>query len=152
MDRLRNPSRGRPRSVSADAERRLRGFLRGFGIDDEHPLRELTRRLGRMAPTASAKAIDAAAGHWFAGLLGLPESGAEMALAVGRIAWLASHAGKRWPLALFADAPPAALAETLRRSLPALPPTNLADTMAAADLAWARPRHAVAKPLRARTA
>lgn len=152
MDRLRRPSRGRPRSFSADAERRFRSFLRGFGIEDEPALKELARRLGRMAPATSAAAVDAAAGLWFVDLLGVPESEAEKALAAGRVAWLTSHAAKRWPLALFADAPPAALAEALRRVLPSLPPATLADTMAAADLARTRPRHLVAKALRPRTA
>jgi hypothetical protein len=151
MDRLRNSSRGRPRALSADAERRVSAFLRGFGIDDEPASKELARRLGRLAPAGSASALDAAAGLWFADLLGLPESEGAKALAAGRVAWLAVHAGKRWPSALLADAVPAALAEALRRGLPALPPAGLADAMPAADLTRARLRHLVTRPARLRT-
>ncbi|HEY7609811.1 MAG TPA: hypothetical protein VIF14_11320 [Alphaproteobacteria bacterium] len=153
MDRLKTPSRSRSRSFSADAERRLRSFLRGFGVEDEAALRELVRRLGRMAPAASPAQIDAAAGLWFADLLGRPDSEAGLALAAGRVAWLTTRAGKRWPLALFADAPPAPLAEALRRGVPALPPTLLADSMTAATLAPPRLfRPPAAKPLRVRPA
>jgi hypothetical protein len=152
MDRLKNPSRSRPRSFSADAERRIRAFLRAFGVEDEASLKELTRRIGRMAPAGLPTQIDAAAGLWFADLLGLPEAMADKALAAGRVAWLTAHAGRRWPLALFADAPPMALAEAVRRGVPALPPALLDDSMQPAELAPRRPRHAVAKPLRARTA
>jgi hypothetical protein len=152
MDRLKNPSRSRPRSFSADAERRLRSFLRGFGVEDEAVMKELVRRLARMAPAASPAQIDAAASLWFADLLGRPESEAGLALAAGRVAWLAARAARRWPLALFADAPPAPLAEVLRRGLPALPPATLGDLMPAATLAPPRLRPAAAKPLRARPA
>ena len=152
MDRLKNPSRGRPRSFSADAERRMRAFLRAFGVNDDAALKELARRIGRMAPTGSPAQIDAAAGLWFADLLGWPEAMAAKALAAGRVAWLTAHAGRRWPLALFADAPPMALAEAVRRGLPALPPAIFGDTMQPAELTPQRLRLAVAKPLRARTA
>ena len=152
MDRLKNPSRGRPRSFSADAERRIRAFLRAFEIEDEPALKELARRLGRLAPAASAAQLDTAAGLWFADMLGLSESEAARALAAGRVAWLTTHAARRWPLALFADAPPIALAESLRRGLPALPPAILGDAMQAAELAPPRLRSMTAKPLRARTA
>jgi hypothetical protein len=152
MDRLKTPSRSRPRSFSADAERRIRSFLRGFGVADEAVLKELVKRLRRMAPSASTAEIDAAAGLWFADFLGRPESEADKALAVGRVAWLTARAGKRWPLALFADAPPATLAEAIRRGLPALPPSILGDAMPAATLAPPRLRGAAAKPLRARPA
>jgi hypothetical protein len=152
MDRLKNPSRGRPRSFSAEADRRFRSFLRGFGVEDETVLKELTRRLGRMAPTAGRAQIDSAAGLWFTDLLGRPESEAARALAAGRVAWLTTRAAKRWPLALFADAPPLALAESLRRGLPTLPPAILADAMGPAELAPQRLRPFAAKPLQARTA
>lgn len=152
MDRLKNPSRGRPRSFSADAERRIRAFLRAFGVNDDAAIRELARRLGRMAPTGLPGQIEAGAGLWFADLLGWPEAMAPKALAAGRVAWLTAHAGRRWPLALFADAPPMALAEAVRRGVPALPPATLGDAMQPAELAPQRLRHAVAKPLRARTA
>lgn len=152
MERLKNPSRGRPRSFSADAERRMRAFLRAFGVNDDAALKELARRIGRMAPTGLPAQIDAAAGLWFADLLGWPEAMAGKALAAGRVAWLTAHAGRRWPLALFADAPPMALAEAVRRGVPALPPTILGDTMQPAELAPQRLRLPVAKPLRARTA
>lgn len=152
MDRLKNPSRGRSRSFSADAERRVRAFLRAFGVEDEAALKDLVRRIGRMAPAGLPTQIEAAAGLWFADLLGLPEAMADKALAAGRVGWLAAQAGKRWPMALFADAPPMALAEALRRGVPALPPMLLNDIMPPAELAPQRPRGAVAKPLRARTA
>jgi hypothetical protein len=152
MDRLKNPSRGRPRSFSADAERRMRAFLRAFGVGDDAALKELARRIGRMAPTGLPAQLDAAAGLWFADLLGWPEAMADKALAAGRVAWLTAHAGRRWPLALFADAPPMALAEAVRRGVPALPPAILGDSMPLAELAPQRLRHGVAKPLRARTA
>ncbi len=96
--------------------------------------------------------IDAAAGLWFADLLGRPESEAAKALAAGRVAWLTTRAARRWPLALFADAPPVALAEVLRRGLPSLPPAILGDAMPAAELARPRLRQFALKPLRARTA
>ena len=154
MDRLRSPSRSRPRAFSADAERRVRAFLRGFGVEDEYALRELTRRLGRMAPGTSAEGLAGVAGRWFAQLLGRPEIEADKALAAGRVAWLAAEVGKRWPIALLADMPPLALSEQLRRNLPALPPSDLATAMPPADLAPARLRGLVLKParLRARTA
>jgi hypothetical protein len=159
MDRLKSPSRSRSRSFSADAERRVRGFLRGFGIADEHALRELTRRLARLAPAAIAPgagsaALEAAAGRWFASLFGLAEIDAPKALAAGRLAWLATDAARRWPVALFADAPPAVLVEQLRGSAPTLPPPELGDPMRPADVAWVRPRVPALKParLRARTA
>lgn len=152
MDRLKSPSRSRQRSFSAEAERRFRSFLRGFGVEDEATLKELVRRVSRMAPAATRSQIDAAAGLWFADLLGLSESEAMRALAAGRVAWLTSRAAKRWPLALFADAPPAALAEVVRRGLPALPPPILGDTMREAVLSPQRLRPVAAKPLRARTA
>jgi hypothetical protein len=152
MDRLKSPSRSRLRSFSAEAERRFRSFLRGFGVEDEVALKELVRRLSRMAPAATPGQIDAAAGLWFADLLGLPENETARALAAGRVAWLTSRAARRWPLALFADAPPVALAEVVRRGLPALPPTILGDTMPEAALSPQRLRPLAAKPLRARTA
>jgi hypothetical protein len=68
------------------------------------------------------------------------------------VAWLTARAAKRWPLALFADAPPVALAEVVRRLLPELPPPILGDTMPEAALAPQRLRPVAAKPLRARTA
>ena len=152
MERLKNPSRGRPRSFSAEAERRFRSFLRGFGVEGDAALKELVRRLGRMAPAAGRAEIDAAAGLWFADLLGRPESEADRALAAGRVAWLTTRAAKRWPLALFAEAPPLALTEVLRRGLPTLPPAILGDAMPAAELEPQRLRPYAAKPLRARTA
>jgi hypothetical protein len=78
------------------------------------------------------------------------EIDAPKALAAGRLAWLASDAAKRWPVALFADAPPPALVEQLRRNVPALPPVDLADAMAPADVAWVRPRAPALKPARLR--
>jgi hypothetical protein len=152
MDRLKNPSRGRPRSFSAEADRRLRSFLRGFGAEDAAVLKELARRLGRMAPGAHQPEIDAAAGLWFADLFGWPENAGAKALAAGRVAWLSIGAARRWPLALFADAPPVALAEALRRRLPPLPPAMLGDAMAPAELARTRVPAEAVKPLRARTA
>jgi hypothetical protein len=152
MDRLKNPSRGRPRSFSAEAERRLRAFLRGFGVEDEASLKELARRLNRRVPGASLGQLESMAGHWFADLLGRPENEAAKALAAGRVAWLTTRAARRWPLALFADAPPAALGEALRRGVPMLPPAILGDTMPAAEFARPRLRQFAAKPLRARTA
>lgn len=152
MERLKTPGRGRARSFSAEAERRFRSFLRGFGIEDEAVLKEIVRRLSRMAPVASPAQIDTAAGLWFADLLGQPESEAARALAAGRVAWLTARAARRWPLALFAETPPPALAEILRRGLPALPPAILGDTMPPAELWPPRLSPAVAKPLRARTA
>ena len=152
MERLKSPSRSRARSFSAEAERRFRSFLRGFGVEDEAAMKELVRRLGRLAPAAAPTQIDAAAGLWFADLLGQPERDAARALAAGRVAWLTTRAAKRWPLALLADAPPVALAEALRRGLPALPPPILGDAMPEAVLAPQRPRAFPAKPLRARTA
>lgn len=152
MDRLKAPSRARMRSFSAEAERRFRSYLRGFGIEDEAVLRELVRRLGRMAPSGTAAAIDTAAGLWFAELVGRPENEAARTLAAGRVAWLTAGAARRWPLALFADAPPPALAEMLRRGMPALPPANLGDAMQPAELRPPRLTKPVAKPLRARAA
>ncbi len=152
MERLKHPARGRPRSFSAEADRRMRLFLRAFGIEDEAQLKELARRLGRMAPTATIAEIDEAAGLWFAEFLGWPESDAAKALAAGRVAWLTTRAARRWPLALFADVPPPALAETLRRALPSLPPATLGDAMLPADLAPLRLRHYAARPLRPRAA
>jgi len=152
MDRLKTPSRSRARSFSAEAERRFRSFLRGFGIEDETVLKELVRRIGRTAPAASPAQIDAAVGLWFADLLGQPESEAARALAAGRVAWLTTGAARRWPLALFADAPPPVLAEVLRRALPALPPAILGDAMPPAELEPRRLPSFAAKPLRTRTA
>jgi len=151
MDRLRSPSRSRPRAFSADAERRARTFLRGVGVEDEYALRELARRLTRLAPGGGADALAGAAGRWFANLLGRPEIEADKALAAGRVAWLSAEAGKRWPVALFADSPPLALAEQLRRNLPALPPADLAHAMPPAELAPPRLRGLVLKPARLRT-
>jgi hypothetical protein len=152
MERLKSPSRSRARSFSAEAERRYRSFLRGFGVKDEAAMKELVRRLGRLAPAAAPTQIDAAAGLWFADLLGQPESDAARALAAGRVAWLTTRAARRWPLALFAEAPPVALVEVLRRGLPALPPPILGDAMPEAALSPQRLRPFPAKPLRARTA
>ena len=152
MDRLKTPSRGRARSFSAEAERRFRSFLRGFGVEDEAVLKDLVRRLGRMAPSTAPAEIAAAAGLWFAELLGRPESEAARALAAGRVAWLTTGAARRWPLALFADSPPPALAEMLRRGVPALPPTILGDAMYPAELKPIRLPKPAAKPLRARVA
>ena len=152
MDRLKSPSRSRARSYSAEAERRFRSFLRGFGVEHEVAMKELVRRLSRMAPVAAPAQIEAAAGLWFADLLGQPESEAGRALAAGRVAWLTIRAARRWPTALFGDTPPAALTELLRRALPALPPPILGDAMPEAALAPQRLRAFPAKPLRARTA
>jgi hypothetical protein len=152
MDRLRSPSRSRSRSFSAEAERRARRFLRGFGIEDESALRELARRCARLAPGAGPAALEAVAGRWFASLFGWPQIDGEKALAAGRLAWLASDLGRRWPAALLADAPPPALVERLRRALPPLPPADLAHLMPTADLAPARLRVLAARPLRVRTA
>jgi hypothetical protein len=152
MDRLKNPSRSRARSFSAEAERRFRSFLRGFGIENEAVLKELVRRLGRMAPAAAPAQIDAAAGLWFADLLGLPEREAPRALAAGRVAWLTTQAARRWPLALFADASPLVLSEALRRGTPMLPPPVLGDAMPAAELKPQRLPSIAARPLRAHTA
>jgi hypothetical protein len=105
-----------------------------------------------MAPGGTAAQIDAAAGLWFADLLGMPEHEAARALAAGRVAWLTTQAARRWPLALFADAPPVLLAEALRRGLPALPPPLLGDAMPPAELRYRRPPAFSAKPLRARAA
>jgi hypothetical protein len=132
MERLKSPSRSRARSFSAEAERRYRSFLRGFGVKDEAAMKELVRRLGRLAPAAAPTQIDAAAGLWFADLLGQPESDAARAL--------------------FAEAPPVALVEVLRRGLPALPPPILGGAMPEAALSPQRLRPFPAKPLRARTA
>jgi hypothetical protein len=133
----------------------VRAFLRGFGIADDYALRELARRLARLAPEALAPgagtgALEAVAGRWFASLLGLPEIEAPRALAAGRLAWITTDAAGRWPTALFADAPPAVLVERLRRSVPALPPADLGDAMPPADLAWVRPRVPALKPARLR--
>lgn len=152
MDRLKTPSRGRARSFSAEAERRFRSFLRGFGIEGEAVQKELVRRLGRMAPAATPAQIEAAAGLWFADLLGLPEREAPRALAAGRVAWLTTQAARRWPLALFADASPLVLAEALRRVTPMLPPPLLGDAMPAAELKPRRLPSFAAKPLQTRTA
>lgn len=152
MDRLKTLSRSRARSFSAEAERRFRSFLRGFGVEDEAVLKELVRRLSRLAPSAAPAQIDEAAGLWFADVLGWPESEAARALAAGRVAWLTTQAARRWPLALFADAPPLLLSESLRRGLPALPPPLLGDAMPAAELKPRRLPSFAAKPLRARTA
>ena len=152
MDRLKSPSRGRPRSFSAEADRRFRSYLRAFGVENDAALKDLVRRLGRMAPAATPAQIDAAAGLWFADLLGQAESEAPRALAAGRVAWLTIRAARRWPTALFGDTPPVALTELLRRALPALPPPILGDTMPTAELAPRRLPHLAAKPLRARTA
>lgn len=152
MDRLKTPSRSRARSFSAEAERRFRSFLRGFGVEDETVLKELVRRLSRLAPSAMPAQVDAAAGLWFADVLGWPESEAARALAAGRVAWLTTQAARRWPLALFADAPPVLLSEFLRRGLPKLPPPLLGDAMPAAELKPQRLPSFAVKPLRARTA
>ncbi len=152
MDRLKSPSRSRARTFSAEAERRFRSFLRGFGVEDEAVLKELVRRLGRMAPTATRAQIEAAAGLWFADLLGLPESEVARSLAAGRVAWLMTGAARRWPLALFAEAPPVALAEAVRRGMPTLPPQLLGDAMPPAELKPQRTPQLAAKPLRAHTA
>lgn len=153
MDRLRSPSRTRPRTRSADAERRLRGFLRGFGIDDDAALRELVRRLARLAPGGTSAALEEAAGRWFASVLGQPENDLRKALAAGRVAWLDAGAGRRWPLALFGEPPPV-LIESIRRTLPMLPPAMLGDAMPAAPLLPPRLRNFVPMTarLRARTA
>lgn len=152
MDRLKIPSRSRARSFSAEAERRFRNFLRGFGIEDESSLKELVRRLSRLAPSATPAQIDAAAGLWFADVLGWPDSESARALAAGRVAWLIIKAARRWPLALFADAPPLVVSEALRRGLPTLPPPLLGDAMHPAALKPRRLPAFSAKPLRARTA
>ena len=152
MDRLKTTTRARTRSLSVEAERRFRNYLRGFGVEDEAALKELVRRLGRMAPAATPAQIDAAAGLWFADLLGLPESEAPRALAAGRVAWLAAQAARRWPLMLFADGAPATLTEALRRGLPALPPPLLGDPMHAAELEPPRLPSFAVKPLRPRAA
>jgi hypothetical protein len=152
MDRLKTASRGRARSFSAEAERRFRSYLRGFGVEDEAVLKELVRRLARMAPAATPVQIDAAAGLWFTDLLGRPESEAARALAAGRVAWLTTQAARRWPVALFADAPPPALGEALRRGIPALPPPLRGDPMPAAELKPQRLPSFATKPLRARAA
>lgn len=149
MDRLRSPSRAR--SHSADVERRVRAFLRSFGIEDENALRELVRRLARLAPGGQPDALEAAAGGWFASLLGKPEAEADMAFAAGRVAWLSGQAGKHWPLALFAEAAPVTVVEVLRRQLPAFPPATLGDAMPPAELAPPRLRHLLSKPARLRT-
>ena len=151
MDRLKSPSRGRLRPRSADAERRMRTFLRAFGIENETAMRELVRRVARMAPDGSAAAIDEAAGRWFAGVLGQPEREFRKALAAGRVAWLAAAAGRRWPLALFGEAPPV-LTETIRSAAPVLPPAMLGDPMPAAPLTPPRLRDLVPLPARPRTA
>jgi len=150
MDRLKNPSRGRPRSRSADAERRLRTFLRGFGIENETALRELVRRLARMAPAGGTAAIEESAGRWFAAVLGQPQRDLAKALAAGRVAWLTADAGRRWPLALFGETPPV-LTEAIRRAAPALPPAMLRDAMPAAPLTPPRLRDLVPAPARLRT-
>lgn len=152
MDRLKPLNRSRTRSFSAEAERRFRSYLRAFGVEDQAALKELVRRLARMAPAATPREIDAAAGLWFADLLGWPESEAARALAVGRVAWLTTQATRRWPLALFADAPPLTLAEALRRGIPALPPPLLGDPMPPAELRPQRLPSFAGKPLRARAA
>ncbi len=152
MDRLKFPNRSRTRPYSAEAERKFRSFFRGFGIEDDAAMKELIRRLGRLAPSGAAGDIDAAAGRWFADVLGRPESEAARALAAGRVAWLVAQAGRRWPLTLLSDTPPLAVTEALRRGLPALPPPLLGDPMPAAELERRRLPSFAARPLRARTA
>lgn len=150
MDRLKNPSRPRTQGLSVESERRLRHFIRGFGIVDEQALREVARRLARMAPGGDHHVVEVAAGVWFARLLGWPEANAARALAVGRLAWLSSGGVQRWPQALFADAPPHALADILRKAMPVLPPTMLDDHMPAATLKRPRIRHLFLKSSRLR--
>ena len=148
MERLKSPSRLRSRS--ADAERRLRTFLRGFGVENDAALRELVRRLARMAPAGGVVAIEDAAGRWFAAVLGAPETNLRKALAAGRLAWLSADAGRRWPLALFGEMPPV-LAETIQRAAPVLPPALLGDAMPPAPLMPPRLRDVVSMPVRPRT-
>ncbi|MCW5771931.1 MAG: hypothetical protein KIT16_09870 [Rhodospirillaceae bacterium] len=134
MDRLKTSSRPRSRTATADLERRTRAFLRGFAIADEQEARELARRLLRLAPSGDSAALEAVAGAWFARLLGWPEAAAARALAAGRLAWLSTGCATRWAEALFADVPPAGLAQTLRAGVPSFPPTMLDDMMPPASL------------------
>ena len=160
MDRLKQVSRSRSRTVPANGEhlraafsksdQRLRAFLFGFGIVDEAALRTLSHRLFRLARGADSHALEAAAGAWFAGLPGWPESDAAAALATGRVAWLAADGARHWPLALFAETPPPGLAAALCAALPALPPRAFDDVMAPAGLDRARVRSLFYRPRRLR--
>src|SRR5690606_7338548 len=97
MDRLKTASRPRSRVPTLDVERRIKSFIRAFGVADEATLRETARRLARLSPDGDPRALDAAAGAWFARLFGWPEADSAKALAVGKVAWLCAGAGVRWP-------------------------------------------------------
>jgi hypothetical protein len=151
MDRLKHPTRKRSRSIAVDVKQRLRAFLLGFAITDEDTVRMLAHRLHRLAPEGD---YEAAARAWFAGLPGWPDAAPEAALALGRVAWLRADGNGRWPLALFADTPPAALVAALRAAVPALPPLALDRAMPPAGIERMRLRHLVVRAprLRPRTA
>jgi hypothetical protein len=113
----------------------LQAFFSGFGIAE--PLRStLVRRyrLGRSSAEGLALARKAAS-LWFAQMLGLSPTRGDVALALGRLAWLETDASRRWPEAFLAPTVPAELVQELKKVAPALPPPVLAAAMPEARLA-----------------
>jgi hypothetical protein len=148
MDRLDRPLATTRGALPAERERRVTAFLRGFAIEDERALRALARRLAALVPSGQVEALEAAAAAWFARLLDGPNAKPDLALALGRVAWLAAGAGKHWPMALLAHAPPAEFTRSVRAALPALPPPHRDDAMPAANLEPVRLRDLVRWPAR----
>lgn len=141
MDRVTFSKRPRSRTAAGgrtatvEGERRIRRFLRGFGIEDEAVVRQFVRRFATAGDGAvgEARLVDAVA-RWLALHLGQPHADPTLALSLGRVAWLTADAGTRWPEALLGTTLPPALAGALRRKLPNVPPPMLNSAMPAAAL------------------
>jgi hypothetical protein len=117
-------------SVPPDAFAAVASLLLSLGINNAAEALPLATALATVAEGAVEEPRRRAMrriGEWFARHLGQPELDPEQAFLIGRAAFVAADAAKRWPGVLLADAPPefvealVAQAPRLSPALPALP-------------------------------
>jgi hypothetical protein len=119
-------------SVPPDAIAAVASLLLSLGINNAAEALPLATALATVAEGAVEEPRRQAMrrlGEWFSRHLGQPDLDPDQAFLIGRAAFVAADAAKRWPGVLLADAPPAefieALAAQAPRLSPALPPLQM---------------------------
>ena len=139
------PARHEESSARRDAERRLDGYFRGFGVSEPEQLERLVGDvLARLpvrgeddhAAAAALEAAEARVAAWFARVLGRDGGDPAAVLLAGRAAFLLCDGPARWSNAFLRDRPPPAFVAAMRRAAvePVPPPEPAA--MPAQDLAF----------------
>jgi hypothetical protein len=145
------PARHEESSARRDAERRLDGYFRGFGVSEPEQLERLVgdvlarlpvRRVDDDVDAAALEAAEARVAAWFARVLGRGDDGdadggdSAAVLLAGRAAFLLCDGPARWSDAFLRDPPPPALVAAMRRAAvePVPPPEPAA--MPSQDLAF----------------